>query len=90
MRCHQLEKILFPPELAILLAELGQFSPFLAGELTLLGRAKVTPINPGLPDPLGQAADGQSQPLGHSPAAEVFAQAELNGLLLLLRRELAS
>ena len=66
MRCRQLEKILFPPELAILLAELGQFSPFLAGELTLLGRAKVTPINPGLPDPLGQAADGQSQPLGHT------------------------
>lgn len=67
-----------------------QFSPLLAGELTLLGRAKVTPINPGLPDPLGKAADGQSQPLGHSPAAEVFAQAELNSFLLLLRRELAS
>ena len=51
---------------------------------------EITLITADLSDPLGQAADGQSQPLGHSPAAEVFAQAELNGLLLLLRRELAS
>jgi hypothetical protein len=90
VRCRQLEKILFPPELAILLAELGQFSPFLAGKLTLLGRTKVTPINPGLPEPLGQAADGDAKSLGHSPAAEALTEAELNSLLLLLCRELAS
>ena len=89
MRCRQPEKILFPPELAILLAELVQFS-FLAGELTLIRGTEITPINAGLTHPLGKAAEGQSQSLGHSPAAEVFAQAELNGLLLLLRRELAS
>ena len=90
MRCRQLEKILFPPELAILLAELGQFSPLLAGELTLLGRAKVTPINPGLHDPLGKAADRNTKSLGHSRAAEALTEAELNSFLLLLRRELAS
>jgi hypothetical protein len=53
-------------------------------------RTEIIPINPGLPDPLGQAADGQSKPLGHSPAAEALTEAELNSLLLLLRRELAS
>ena len=60
---------------------------FLAGELTLFRRAKVTPVNAGLPHPLGQAAVGQSQPLGHSVATEVFSQAELHRLLLLLRGE---
>jgi hypothetical protein len=90
VRCRQLEKILFPPELAIFLAELGQFSPFLAGELTLLGRAKVTPINADLSDPLGQAADGNTKSLGHSRTAEALTEAELNSFLLLLRRELAS
>ena len=90
MRCRQLEKILFPPELAIFLAELGQFSPLIAGELTLIRGTEITPINAGLSDPLGKAADGDAKSLGHSTAAEVFAQAKLNSLLLLLRRELAS
>ena len=36
MRCHQLDKIVSPPEHAILLAEPRQFSPLLAGELTLI------------------------------------------------------
>ena len=90
VRCRKLEKILFPTEVAIFLAELGRFSPLIAGELTLLGRAKGTWINPGLPDPIGQAADGNTKSLGQNPAAEVFAQAELNALLLLLLRELAS
>ena len=74
MRCRQLEKILFPPELAILLAELGQFSPLIVGELTLLGRAKVTPINLGLPDPLGKAADGNTKSLGDSLTAEALTE----------------
>jgi hypothetical protein len=90
VRCRQLEKILFPPELAILLAELGQFSPLIAGELTLLGRAEVTPINPDLPDPLGKAADGNTKSLSDSRIAEPLTQAKLNSFLLLLRRELAS
>jgi hypothetical protein len=90
VRCRQLEKFLFPPELAILLAELGQFSPLIAGELTLIRGTEITPINPGLPDPLGQAADGDAKSLGHSPAAEALTEAELNSLLLLLCRELAS
>jgi hypothetical protein len=90
VRCRQLEKILFPPELAILLAELGQFNPLIASELTLIRGTEITPITADLSDPLGQAADGGANSLGHSPAAEVFTQAELKGLLLLLRRELAS
>ena len=90
MRCGQLEKVLFPPELAIFHAELGQFCPLLSGELTLIRGSEITPINAVLPDPLGQVADGDAKSLGHSPAAEDFAQAELNGLLLLLRGEQAS
>ena len=90
MRCRQLEKILLPPELAIFLAEPGQFSHLLAGELTLIRGTEITPINAGLSDPLGQAADGDVQSLGHSRAAEVFAQTKLNSLLLLLRRGQAS
>jgi hypothetical protein len=50
---------------------------------------KVTPVNAGLPHPLGQAAVGQSQPLGHSCAAEPLTEAELYGLLSLVRRESA-
>ena len=87
MRCRQPEKILLPPELSVFLAQPGKFSPFLAGELTMFRRAKVTPVNAGLPHPLGQAAVGQSQPLGHSGAAEPLTEAELYGLLPLLRRE---
>jgi len=90
VRCRQLEKILLPPELTVLLAQPGQFSPLLAGELTLLGRAKVTSVNPGLSHPLGQAAVGQSQPLGHRRAAKAFCEAERCGLFLLLIREPAS
>lgn len=87
MRCRQPEKIFLPPELAVLLAQPGQFGPLLAGELTLLRRAKVPAIDPGLPDPLGQAADGQSQPLGHGRAAQALTEAERYRLLLLLRCE---
>jgi hypothetical protein len=90
VRCRQLEKILFPPELAIFLAEPSQFSPLFAGGLTLIRGTEITPINPGLSDPLGQAADGDAQSLGHSRAAEVFAKAKLNSLLLVLCRKLAS
>lgn len=51
---------------------------------------EITPINADLSDPLGQAADGDAKSLGHSPAAEALTEAELNSLLLLLCRELAS
>jgi len=45
VRPRQPEKILFPPELPVFLAQPGQFSPLVAGELTaLLRRAKVTPV----------------------------------------------
>jgi len=90
VRCRQLEKILLPPELEIFLAEPGQFSPLLAGELTLIRGTEITAIIAGLPDPLGQAADRDAKSLGHSRAAGVFVQAEHDGLLLLLCRELAS
>jgi len=91
VRCRQPEKILFPPELPVFLAQPGQLSPLFAGELTaLLRRAKVTPVNAGLPHSLGQAAVGQSQPLGHCGAAKAFCEAERYGLFLLLIREPAS
>jgi len=69
VRCRQPEKILLPPELAVFLAQPGQFSPLIAGELTLLRRSKVTAIDSSLPHPLGQAADGDAQSLGYSRAA---------------------
>ena len=87
VRCRQPEKILFPPELAVFLAQAGQFSPFLAGELTLFRGAKVTAIDWSLPHPLSQAAVEQSELLGHSCAAEPLTEAELYGLLPLLRRK---
>jgi hypothetical protein len=87
VRCRQPEKILFPPELAVFLAQPGQLSSFLSCELTLLGRPKVPTIDPGLPHPLGEAADGKPQPLGHSRADEALTEAQRYSLLLLLRRE---
>ena len=90
MRCRQLEKILFPPELTVFLAQPGQFSPYLAGQLTLLRGAKVPAIDSSLPHPLGKAADGNTKSLGDSRTAEALTESELYGLLPLLRRELAS
>jgi len=90
VRCRQPEKILLSPELAVFLAQTGQLSPLVAGELILLRGAKVAPVNAGLAHPLGQVAVGQSQPLGHSGAAEALTEAERYGLLLLLVREPAS
>ena len=87
MRCRQPEKILFPPELSVFLAEPGQFSPLLAGELTLIRMAEITTVYACLAHPLGQAADGDAKSLGHSGAAEPLTEAELYGLLPLLRRE---
>jgi hypothetical protein len=55
VRCRLPETIFLPPELTNLLAELGQFSSFVGGELTLLRRAEITAINTGLTDRLGQA-----------------------------------
>jgi hypothetical protein len=88
--CRQPEKILLPPQLSVFLSQPGQFSSLVAGELTLIRRTKITPVDSSLPNPLGQAAGGKSQPLGHSVATEVFSQAELNRFLLLLRREPAT
>ncbi len=87
VRCRQPEKILFPPEFPVFLAQPSQFSPLLSGELTLPGRAKVPTIDAGLPYPLGQAAVGQPQPLGNYRAAEALTEAKGNSLSLLLRRE---
>jgi hypothetical protein len=90
VRCRQPEKILLPPEFPILLAELDQFCPFIAGELPLIRRAEITAIDSGLANPLGQAAVGESQPLGYSGAAEALTEAKCYSLSLLLRRKPAS
>ncbi len=89
MSCRQPEKILFPPELTVFFAELGQFSPLVAGEITLIRRTEITMVAAGLANPLGQAAVGQPQPLRNSRAAESLTETKSNGLSFLLRRELA-
>nr|WP_255003153.1 hypothetical protein [Cyanobium sp. HWJ4-Hawea] len=89
MSCRQLEKILIPPQLSVFLAQPGQFSPFLAGELTLLGRAKVTAINPGLPYPSGEATGMDTKAFCSGCTGEVFTKAKSNSLSFLLRCELA-
>jgi hypothetical protein len=85
--CRQPAKILLPPQLSVFLSQPGQFSSLVAGELTLIRRTKITPVDSSLPNPLGQAAGGEAKPLGHSVATKVFSQAELNRFLLLMRRE---
>jgi hypothetical protein len=80
--CRQPEKILLPPELTVFPTELSQFSPLLAGELTLIGCTEITTVDAGLANPLGQAAVGQPQPLRHSRAAEPLTEAKGNGLLV--------
>ncbi len=87
MSCRQPKKILLPPELTVFLAELGQFSPLVAGELTLFKGTEITTVDAGLANPLGLAVVGESQPLSHSRAAESLTEAKSNGLSFLLRRE---
>ncbi len=81
MGCRQPEKILLTPEFTVFPAELSQFNPLVAGELTLLRRTEITTVDAGLTDPLGQAAVGESQPLRNSRAAEPLTEAKSNGLL---------
>ena len=90
MRCRQPEKILLPPELAVLLAEPVELGALLAGEEPLVAGTGPTAINTGLPHPAGQAAGGKAKPLGHGIAGEALLHAELHGLRLLLRREPAA
>jgi hypothetical protein len=87
LRCSQPEKILLPPQLSDFHSQTGQFSSLVAGELALIRRTKITPVDSSLPNPLGQAAGGEAKPLGDGVSTKVFSQAELNRFLLLLRRE---
>jgi len=59
---------LVPLELSVFLAEPGQFSPLLAGELTLIRGAEITSVNEGLAHPLYQAAEGM-QVAGPQPCS---------------------
>ena len=72
MCCRQPEKILLPPQLSVFLSQPGQFSSLVAGQLALIRRAKITPVDSSLPNPLGQAAGGKSQPLGHVPWVQAW------------------
>jgi len=85
--CRQPEKIFLPPQLSVFLSQPGQLSSLVTGQLALIRRTKITPVDSSLPNPLGQAAGGEAKPVGHSVATEVFSQAELNRFLLLLRHE---
>ncbi len=76
MRCRQPEKILRPSEFPVFPTELDQFCPLIAGELTLLRRAEITTIDAGLANLLVQAVVGETQPLGHSAAAEALTDAK--------------
>ena len=72
MRCRQPEKILFPPELTVLLTQPGQFSPLIAGEQALFTGACLAAIDTGLPYPAGQAAGGKPKPLSNGIAGEAL------------------
>jgi hypothetical protein len=55
VRCRQPEKILFPPELPVLLAEPVELGALLTGEQALITGTGITAINAGLPYPAGKA-----------------------------------
>jgi hypothetical protein len=82
--------MLFPPELSVLLAEPGQFSPLIAGEQALFTGACSPAIDTGLPYPAGQAAGGKTKPLSDSIAGETLLQAKLHSFRLLMRRKPAT
>jgi hypothetical protein len=89
VRCRQPEKI-FPPELTDVLTHPGLFSPLHPLELTRIGWTKITAVNPGLANPLGEGAVGDFQLLGHSRTAELLSESKGNSLSFLLRLEQAS
>jgi len=84
---RQLEKILLPPQLAVLFAQPGQFLSLVAGEGGLITGAGLPLIDTGLPHPSRQAAARKTKPFGSCLAGEPLTQAELNSFLLLLRGE---
>jgi hypothetical protein len=88
VRCRQPEKILFSPQLPILLAEAVELLALLCGQQAAIGRKVFSPVNPGLPHPAGQAAGRKIQAGGHFVARKVFPQAELHGFCLLLSGEM--
>ncbi len=53
VHCRQPEKFLLPPELTDLLSELCQFSPLVAGELTMLRRTEIIAVDACLRHPFG-------------------------------------
>ena len=72
MRCRQPEKILFPPELSVLLAEPAELGSFLTGEQALVTGTGLATIDAGLPHPAGQAAGGKPKPLSNGIAGEAL------------------
>jgi hypothetical protein len=87
VRFRQPEKILFPPELPVLLVEPIELGSLHTGEQALVTGASLTAIDAGLPHPASEAAGRETKPLGKDIAGETLLQAQLNGLRFLLRRE---
>ena len=82
MSRRQLEKILLPPQLSVLLAQPGQFLTLLAGEGALITSAGLPLIDTGLPYPSRQTAARKTKPFGSCLAGKPLTQAELNSFLL--------
>ncbi len=59
MRCRQPEKILFPPELPVLLAEPVELGALLAAEQPLVPGGSLAVIDAGLADPGARLLEGR-------------------------------
>lgn len=88
MRCRQLEKISFPPQLANLLSHPGHLIS-LGGAQRASFRRPLR-INPSLSDPATQACWVNAKALGGFQNGQSLVLAEGNGFSLLLRRESAA
>ena len=87
MRCRQPEKILFPPNLSVLLAEPVELGPLLADEQAMVFRTALAATDASLAHLASEAAGWQAQALGHGIAGQALLLAELNSFRLLLSRE---
>jgi hypothetical protein len=77
VRCRQPEKILLPPELAVLLAEPVEIGPLLASGPLGFGDG-LPAIDTDLPYPASEAAGRQAKAVGQGIAGEALLKTELN------------
>ena len=85
VRCRQPEKILFPPQLPVLLAEAVELLALLCGEQAPIDGASFPSVDAGLPDPAREGAGRDVQSPGDFTARDVLPEAEIHRLRLLYR-----